>query len=147
MITLELTGSDLGKLVRIARELSELEWLDKLSNFRLLPGNRVAFDQHFYLPTTVQLELSCDDRGDLLIDCSRLADNGVGNFFLQLLVRLLEKLLPDKLVADRTHGILKKISDRQFLLDLEKCLPIREKIKIEKVETSNGKLTLGISIQ
>ena len=147
MIKLELSESDLDKLVKIGRELSGVEELDKLSHFRLLPGNRVAFDQRFYLPTTIQLELSCDDYGNLLIAFPCLADNSVGNFFLQLLVQLLEKLLPDKFVSDKTNGILKKISDKQFFLNLEKCLPMGEKIKITRVETSNSKLALDMSIR
>lgn len=147
MIRLELSGSDLEKLVRIGRELSGVEELDKLSNFRLLPGNRVAFDQRFYLPTTIRLELSRDDCGNLLIAFPRLADNSVGNFFLQLLVRLLEKLLPDKFVSDKSNGILKKISDKQILLNLGKCFPAGEKIKIKNVGTSDGKLSLDMDLE
>ena len=147
MIKLELSESDLEKLVRIARELSEVEALDKLSNFRVLPGNRLAFDQRVVLSTTVQLGLSCDDYGNLLIDCPSLADNSVGNFLLQLAVQLLEKLFPDRIVSDSTNGILKKISDKQLLLNLEKCLPAGEKFKITKVDTPNRKLALHISIE
>lgn len=144
MITLELSETDLEKLIRIGRELSGAAALDKLSNFRLLPGNRVAFDQHFLgLSTTVQLELSCEQDGNLLIGIPRLADNGVGNAFL----KLLEKFLPDKFVSDQTNGILKKLSDRQFRLNLENCLPVEEKITIKNVKTSNRKLALDISIE
>lgn len=143
MIKLELAESDLDKLVKIGRELSGEEALDKLSNFRLLPNNRVAFDQRFYLSTTIQMELSCDDYGNLLIAFPCLADNSVGNFFLQPF----KKLVLDKFVSGKANGILKKISDKQFFLNLEKCLPMGEKIKIKKVETSNCKLALGISIE
>lgn len=140
MIKMELSESDLGKLVRIGRDLSGVEVLDKVSNFRLLPDNLLSFDQSFKLSTTVQVRLSRGPEGELLIDIVRLADNSIGNIIL----RLSESKITE-FIENETHGILKKESDNRLSLNLATFL--HANVKVENVGISNQKLSLDISLE
>ncbi len=113
MIKLELSESDLPELFRLGRELSGAEWLDKLGSVRLLNGNILTLDQRLApVSTTVRLKLTRAEDGDLEIEVVRLADDGAGNFILLGLM----KLLSAELVAEKTRGMVRKISDRRAVL-------------------------------
>ena len=140
MIKLEFSESDLGKLVRIGRELSGVEVLDKVSNFRLLPDNLLSFDQSVKLSTTVQVRLSCGPEGELLMDIVRLADNSIGNIILLLFESLLTGF-----IENETHGILKKESENRLSLHLATLL--HANVKVENVGISDQKLSLDISLE
>ena len=138
MIKLELSESDLNKLVKAGRELSDSAMLDKLSNFRLLDGNRLAFDQTVLLSTTPSVKLSTDSSGRLIIDIIRLADNWIGGGVLWAA----EGLITAK-IADKSKGLLRKESSSQLSLDLTKVLPLKAQIK--KVTIQQQTLSLEIS--
>lgn len=138
MIKLELSDSELNELVRAIGKLSGAPVLNKLENFRLQDGNRIAFDQSIKLSTTPLIELSVDSSGRLLIDIIRLADNWVGGGILWALEGLVTKK-----IADATKGILQKESSSQLSLTPSKVLPLKTKFK--KVSIQNQKLILELS--
>ena len=139
MIKLELSESDLNKLVKAGRELSGNVMLDKLNNFRLLDGNCLAFDQTIILSTTPSVRLSTDNSGRLLIDIIRLADNLIGGGVLWAA----EGFVTGK-IADKSKGLLHKETSSQLSLDLTKVLPVKAQIK--KVTIQHQTLYLEISI-
>ena len=138
MIKLELSDSELNELVRAIGKLSGAPSLNKLENFRLQDGNRIAFDQSIKLSTTPLIELSVDSSGRLLIDIIRLADNWVGGGILWALEGLVTKK-----IADATKGILQKESSSQLSLAPSKVLPLKTRFK--KVSIQNQKLILELS--
>ena len=138
MIKLELSQTELNELVRVIGKLFGYPFLDKLENFRLQDGNRIAFDQSIKLSTTPLIELSVDSSGRLLIDIIRLADSGIGNFFLQMFERKITGI-----IADKSNGKLQKESSSQLSLTPSKGLPLKTKFK--KVSIQNQKLILELS--
>ena len=138
MIKLELSQTELNELVRVIGKLSGAPTLNKLENFRLQDGNRIAFDQSIKLSTTPLIELSVDSSGRLLIDIIRLADSGIGNFFLQMFE---SKIIG--IIADKSNGKLQKESSRQLSLTPSKVLPLKTRFK--KVSIQNQKLILELS--
>lgn len=138
MIKLELSDSELNELVRAIGKLSGAPVLNKLENFRLQDGNRITFDQSIKLSTTPLIELSVDSSGRLLIDIIRLADSGIGNFFLQMFESKITGI-----IADKSNGKLHKESSSQLSLTLSKVLPL--KIRFKKVSIQNQKLILELS--
>ena len=139
MIKLELSQTELNELVRTIGKLSGAPVLNKLENFRLQDGNRITFDQSIKLSTTPLIELSVDSSGRLLIDIIRLADSGIGNFFLQ---KLFESKITG-IIADKSNGKLHKESSSQLSLTPSKVLPLQTKLK--KVSIQNKKLFLELS--
>ena len=138
MIKLELSQTELNELVRVIGKLSGAPTLNKLENFRLQDGNRIAFDQSIKLSTTPLIELSVDSSGRLLIDIIRLADSGIGNFFLQMFESKITGI-----IADKSNGKLQKESSRQLSLTPSKVLPL--KTRFQKVSIQNQKLILELS--
>ena len=138
MIKLELSQTELNELVRAIGKLSGAPSLNKLENFRLQDGNRITFDQSIKLSTTPLIELSVDSSGRLLIDIIRLADSGIGNFFLQMFE---SKIIG--IIADKSNGKLQKESSRQLSLTPSKVLPLKTRFK--KVSIQNQKLILELS--
>ena len=138
MIKLELSEIELNDLVRAIGKLSGAPSLNKLENFRLQDGNRIAFDQSIKLSTTPLIELSVDSSGRLLIDIIRLADSGIGNFFLQMFESKITGI-----IADKSNGKLHKESSSQLSLTPSKVLPLQTKLK--KVSIQNKKLFLELS--
>ena len=138
MIKLELSQTELNELVRAIGKLSGAPTLNKLENFRLQDGNRIAFDQSIKLSTTPLIELSVDSSGRLLIDIIRLADSGIGNFFLQMFE---SKIIG--IIADKSNGKLHKESSSQLSLAPSKVLPLKTRFK--KVSIQNQKLILELS--
>ena len=138
MIKLELSQTELNELVRAIGKLSGAPVLNKLENFRLQDGNRIAFDQSIKLSTTPLIELSVDSSGRLLIDIIRLADSGIGNFFLQMFESKITGI-----IADKSNGKLQKESSSQLSLTPSKVLPLKTKFK--KVSIQNQKLILELS--
>ena len=146
MIKLELSQTELNELVRVIGKLFGYSFLDKLENFRLQDGNRIAFDHSIKLSTTPLIklsttpliELSVDSSGRLLIDIIRLADSGIGNFFLQMFE---SKIIG--IIADKSNGKLQKESSRQLSLTPSKVLPLKTRFK--KVSIQNQKLILELS--
>ena len=138
MIKLELSEIELNDLVRAIGKLTVSPVLDKLKNFRLQDGNRIAFDQSIKLSTTPLIELSVDSSGRLLIDIIRLADSGIGNFFLQMFESKITGI-----IADKSNGKLHKESSSQLSLTPSKVLPLQTKLK--KVSIQNKKLFLELS--
>ena len=138
MIKLELSQTELNELVRAIGKLSGAPVLNKLENFRLQDGNRIAFDQSIKLSTTPLIELSVDSSGRLLIDIIRLADSGIGNFFLQMFESKITGI-----IADKSNGKLQKESSSQLSLAPSKVLPLKTKFK--KVSIQNQKLILELS--
>ena len=138
MIKLELSQTELNELVRAIGKLSGAPVLNKLENFRLQDGNRIAFDQSIKLSTTPLIELSVDSSGRLLIDIIRLADSGIGNFFLQMFESKITGI-----IADKSNGKLHKESSNQLSLTPSKVLPLKTKFK--KVSIQNQKLILELS--
>ena len=138
MIKLELSQTELNELVMAIGKLSGAPSLNKLENFRLQDGNRIAFDQSIKLSTTPLIELSVDSSGRLLIDIIRLADSGIGNFFLQMFESKLSGI-----IADKSNGKLHKESSSQLSLTPSKVLPLKTKFK--KVSIQNQKLILELS--
>ena len=138
MIKLELSQTELNELVRAIGKLSGAPTLNKLENFRLQDGNRIAFDQSIKLSTTPLIELSVDSSGRLLIDIIRLADSGIGNFFLQMFESKITGI-----IADKSNGKLQKESSSQLSLTPSKVLPLKTKFK--KVSIQNQKLILELS--
>lgn len=138
MIKLELSQTELNELVRAIGKLSDAPTLNKLENFRLQDGNRIAFDQSIKLSTTPLIELSVDSSGRLLIDIIRLADSGIGNFFLQMFESKITGI-----IADKSNGKLHKESSSQLSLAPSKVLPLKTRFK--KVSIQNQKLILELS--
>lgn len=138
MIKLELSQTELNELVRAIEKLSGAPSLNKLENFRLQDGNRIAFDQSIKLSTTPLIELSVDSSGRLLIDIIRLADSGIGNFFLQMFESKITGI-----IADKSNGKLQKESSSQLSLTPSKVLPLKTRFK--KVSIQNQKLILELS--
>ena len=138
MIKLELSQTELNELVRAIGKLSGAPVLNKLENFRLQDGNRIAFDQSIKLSTTPLIELSVDSSGRLLIDIIRLADSGIGNFFLQMFESKITSI-----IADKSNGKLHKESSSQLSLTPSELLPLQTKLK--KVSIQNKKLFLELS--
>ena len=138
MIKLELSQTELDDLVRAIRKLFGYSFLDKLKNFRLQDGNRIAFDQSIKLSTTPLIELSVDSSGRLLIDIIRLADSSIGNFFLQMFESKITGI-----IADKSNGKLHKESSSQLSLTPSKVLPLKTRFK--KVSIQNQKLILELS--
>ena len=138
MIKLELSQTELNELVRVIGKLFGYPFLDKLENFRLQDGNRIAFDQSIKLSTTPLIELSVDSSGRLLIDIIRLADSGIGNFFLQMFESKITGI-----IADKSNGKLHKESSSQLSLAPSKVLPLKTRFK--KVSIQNQKLILELS--
>ena len=138
MIKLELSQTELNELVRAIGKLSGAPTLNKLENFRLQDGNRIAFDQSIKLSTTPLIELSVDSSGKLLIDIIRLADSGIGNFFLQMFESKITGI-----IADKSNGKLHKESSSQLSLAPSKVLPLKTRFK--KVSIQNQKLILELS--
>ena len=138
MIKLELSQTELNELVRAIGKLSGAPTLNKLENFRLQDGNRIAFDQSIKLSTTPLIELSVDSSGRLLIDIIRLADSGIGNFFLQMFESKITGI-----IADKSNGKLHKESSSQLSLTPSKVLTLKTKFK--KVSIQNQKLILELS--
>ena len=138
MIKLELSQTELNELVRAIGKLSGAPSLNKLENFRLQDGNRITFDQSIKLSTTPLIELSVDSSGRLLIDIIRLADSGIGNFFLQMFESKITGI-----IADKSNGKLHKESSSQLSLTPSKGLPLKTKFK--KVSIQNQKLILELS--
>ena len=138
MIKLELSQTELNELVRVIGKLSGAPTLNKLENFRLQDGNRIAFDQSIKLSTTPLIELSVDSSGRLLIDIIRLADSGIGNFFLQMFESKITGI-----IADKSNGKLQKESSSQLSLAPSKVLPLKTRFK--KVSIQNQKLILELS--
>ena len=145
MIKLELSQTELNELVRAIGKLSGAPSLNKLENFRLQDGNRIAFDHSIKLSTTPLIELSTtpsvklsvDTSGRLLIDIIRLADNWVGGGILWALEGFVTKK-----IADATKGILQKESSSQLSLTPSKVLPLKTRFK--KVSIQNQKLILEL---
>ena len=138
MIKLELSQTELNELVRVIGKLFGYSFLDKLENFRLQDGNRIAFDQSIKLSTTPLIEFSVDSSGRLLIDIIRLADSGIGNFFLQMFESKITGI-----IADKSNGKLHKESSSQLSLTPSKVLPLKTRFK--KVSIQNQKLILELS--
>ena len=138
MIKLELSQTELNELVRAIGKLSGAPSLNKLENFRLQDGNRITFDQSIKLSTTPLIELSVDSSGRLLIDIIRLADSGIGNFFLQMFESKITGI-----IADKSNGKLQKESSSQLSLAPSKVLPLKTRFK--KVSIQNQKLILELS--
>ena len=138
MIKLELSQTELNELVMAIGKLSGAPSLNKLENFRLQDGNRIAFDQSIKLSTTPLIELSVDSSGRLLIDIIRLADSGIGNFFLQMFESKITGI-----IADKSNGKLQKESSSQLSLTPSKVLPLKTRFK--KVSIQNQKLVLELS--
>ncbi len=144
MIKLELSQTELNELVRVIGKLSGAPTLNKLENFRLQDGNRIAFDQKLSttplieLSTTPLIELSVDSSGRLLIDIIRLADSGIGNFFLQMFESKITGI-----IADKSNGKLQKESSSQLSLAPSQVLPLKTNFK--KVSIQNQKLILELS--
>ena len=138
MIKLELSDTELNKLVRAIGKLSGAPVLNKLENFRLQDGNRIAFDQTVLASTTPSVKLSVDSSGRLLIDIIRLADSGIGNFFLQMFESKITGI-----IADKSNGKLHKESSSQLSLAPSKVLPLKTRFK--KVSIQNQKLILELS--
>ena len=138
MIKLELSQTELNELVMAIGKLSGAPSLNKLENFRLQDGNRIAFDQSIKLSATPLIELSVDSSGRLLIDIIRLADSGIGNFFLQMFESKITGI-----IADKSNGKLHKESSSQLSLTPSKVLPLKTKFK--KVSIQNQKLILELS--
>ena len=122
MIKLELSQTELNELVRVIGKLSGAPSLNKLENFRLQDGNRIAFDQSIKLSATPLIELSVDSSGRLLIDIIRLADSGIGNFFLQMFESKITGI-----IADKSNGKLHKESSSQLLFRLR----FRESLRLQ----------------
>ena len=138
MIKLELSQTELDDLVRAIGKLFGYSFLDKLENFRLQDGNRIAFDQSIKLSTTPLIELSVDSSGRLLIDIIRLADSWVGGGILWALEGFVTKK-----IADATKGFLQKESSSQLSLTPSNVLPLKTRFK--KVSIQNQKLFLELS--
>ena len=138
MIKLELSQTELDDLVRAIGKLFGYSFLDKLGNFRLQDGNRIAFDLSIKLSPTPLIELSVDSSGRLLIDIIRLADSGIGNFFLQMFESKITGI-----IADKSNGKLHKESSSQLSLAPSKVLPLKTRFK--KVSIQNQKLILELS--
>ena len=144
MIKLELSQTELNELVRVIGKLSGAPTLNKLENFRLQDGNRIAFDQKLSTTPLIELsitpliELSVDSSGRLLIDIIRLADSGIGNFFLQMFENKITGI-----IADKSNGKLHKESSSQLSLAPSKVLPLKTRFK--KVSIQNEKLILELS--
>ena len=138
MIKLELSQTELNELVMAIGKLSGAPSLNKLENFRLQDGNRIAFDQTVLASTTPSVKLSVDSSGRLLIDIIRLADSGIGNFFLQMFESKITGI-----IADKSNGKLQKESSSQLSLTPSKVLPLKTRFK--KVSIQNQKLVLELS--
>ena len=139
MITVEISESDLNKLVRTAGRNPGLSVLNNLSDFKLLDGCRISFEQSFKLSTTPLVELSADSSGKLVIEILRWADNSIGNFFLQMVEGKITGFIEEK-----TQGILHKESASTLSCDVKRFLPC---CKCRKVSGNSQKLIFDISAE
>jgi len=81
LVSLKLDSRDINILVRSVRNTQELISLWKCNRFKLRDES-LFFEQSFIFNTTVQVKLSCDDSGKLLITIIELTGNKLFNSFL-----------------------------------------------------------------
>ena len=133
MISLELDACDIDRIVHAARVATGEDALGKLSGFRLTDDGLLSFDQSFVLGTTVQIGLSCDDSGRLLIEIVRLAGNRIGNGLLSVARGSLAGIL-----ESATHGVLTKESACVLSFDPRRVLPLP--LRLRSVEIRDNRL-------
>lgn len=133
MIALELDARDIDRIVGAAHAVTGEDALGKLSDFRLTDDGLLSFEQSFVLGTTIQIGLSCDDSGRLLIEIVRLASNRIGNGLLRIaqgsIVGILESV---------TRGVLTKESACVLSFSLQRVLPVP--LKFRSVEIRDNRL-------
>lgn len=133
MISLELDARDINRLVESAHAITGENALGKLSDFQLTDDGLLSFEQTFALGTTVQLRLSCDEQGRLLIEIVRLASSRIGTGLLRIAQGSLVGIL-----ENATHGILTKESGSMLSFDPRRILPLP--LKFRSVEIRGNRL-------
>ena len=133
MISLELDARDIDRIVHAARVVTDGDALGKLSGFRLTDDGLLSFEQSFVLGTTVQIGLSCDDSGRLLIEIVRLAGNRIGNGLLRIVQGSLAGIL-----ESATRGMLTKESACVLSFDPRRVLPLP--LRFRSVEIRDKRL-------
>ena len=139
MIHLDLDAKDIGKLVKAGRELSGVEALDKIRDIHFTSNGKLAFTQHFALSTAVEINLSVDGNGGLLIDIDRLS----GSSLLELPLKPFRDKITAE-IASSTSGILVKTGHSQLKLDLKKVIPLD--LKIQKISIAENRLAMDIEL-
>lgn len=131
LVSLNLNSDDINTFVDSAKNTSGMSSLNKMSRFKLRDDS-LFFDQSFVSDTTVQVKLSCDGSGKLLITIIELTDNGLFNFFLDLNKRNITSMIESK-----TNHLLVKESDSVLSLS-PKRMPFS--IEFRNVEIKGDRL-------
>ena len=147
MIFLELDSGEIDSLANAARSLAHVSMLEDMDEFRLTDDDTLKVRQSITdipvigVKTNVQIVLSCDKSGKLLIRFVSLADNWLGNCGIQGVIKAYSLLPGEKggiagIIESRTKtkGKLVRVSDDVLSFD---CTPM----KIRSVSISRGTLS------
>ena len=113
MITLSLDSGDINRIMELLREKYQLRELEKISNFRFTEEGLLAFDQKFVLATSVNVKLSCDEEGRIVLDLIRLTENRAGELILKYFHRMVTKI-----IARAGKEVIIRRSDSRLLVDI-----------------------------
>ena len=135
MITLTLDAGDIRRIVELLKKRYHADELSKVDNIRFTPENFLAFEQRFALATTVNLHLSCDERGRIIIEVVRLAANPLAHLILKHFHRIITGI-----IAGFAGEVLMRDSDSRLILDLQQICPLPG--RIDRLAIAGGVMTV-----